>query len=77
VLDLGRRDNRHVAFSLGAHFCLGAVLGRLEAQITLQTLFARFPDIQLSKEPLVWRPNVLFRGLESLPVVLSGDAFRR
>jgi len=69
-LDLGRRDNRHVAFGLGPHFCLGAAIARLEGQIALQTLFTRFPNTQLGTGRLTWRPNVLFRGLESLPVVI-------
>ncbi len=70
TLDLGRRDNRHVAFSLGPHFCLGAAIARLEGQIAVQSLFTRFPGMQLGSNRLNWRPNVLFRGLESLPVVL-------
>ncbi len=70
TLDLGRRDNRHVAFSLGPHFCLGAAIARLEGQIAVQTLFKRFPAMHLATGPLSWRPNVLFRGLESLAVRL-------
>lgn len=68
TLDFGRRNNRHVAFGLGPHFCLGAGLARLEGQIALQTLLARFPRVQLDTDRLEWRPNVLFRGLKSLPV---------
>ena len=73
TLDLGRRENRHLAFSLGPHFCLGAALARLEGQIAIQTLFKRFPSIELDTANLEWRPNVLLRGLESLPVRLRGD----
>jgi cytochrome P450 len=69
-LDLGRRPNRHLAFSLGTHYCLGAWLARLEAQIAIQTLFRRFPQLRLgSEETLSWTPNVLFRGLSRLAVV--------
>ena len=67
-LDLGRADNRHLAFSHGAHFCLGAALARLEASLALQTLFTRFPDLELTSDELRWRPNVILRRLEALPV---------
>ncbi|GIK57727.1 MAG: cytochrome P450 [Chloroflexi bacterium] len=69
-LDLARADNKHLAFGHGIHYCLGAPLARLEGQIGLQTLFTRFPNLQLAVPPdeLVWRPGVLFRGLERLPV---------
>jgi cytochrome P450 len=70
-LDLGRRPNRHLAFSSGPHYCLGAVLARLEAEIALETLLRRFPTLQLGGAALTWTPNVLFRGLSSLPVVLG------
>jgi pimeloyl-[acyl-carrier protein] synthase len=67
-LDLGRRPHRHLAFSLGPHYCLGAWLARVEAQIAIQTLFQRFPRLHLGAEPLTWTPNMLFRGLSKLPV---------
>ena len=70
VMDIRRVDNRHLAFGLGAHYCLGAPLARLEGIIALQTLFARLPAVRLESRPaeLAWRSGVLFRGLRSLPV---------
>lgn len=70
TLDVTRRDNRHLAFGMGIHYCLGAPLARLEGQIGLQTLFERFPDLQLAvpAPKLEWRSGVLFRGLKKLPV---------
>ncbi len=67
-LDLTRRDNRHLAFGWAAHFCFGAPLARLEAQIAFQTLLARLCEIELEPAPLVWRENLGLRGLKALPV---------
>jgi cytochrome P450 len=70
-LDLGRAGPRHVSFSHGAHYCLGASLSRLEAQVALWSLFERFEDIELATKELRWRPNPGFRGVLSLPVRFS------
>jgi cytochrome P450 PksS len=71
-LDLTREPNRHLAFGVGAHFCLGAPLARLEGRIALTTLFRRFPDLRLAvpAETLRWRRGLNFRGLEELPLLL-------
>ncbi len=73
VLDVTRRDNRHLAFGMGIHYCLGAPLARLEGQIGLQTLFETFPNLRLAvpANQLEWRSGVLFRGLKQLPVCLD------
>lgn len=70
TLDITREPNKHLAFGMGAHFCLGAPLARLEAQIALTTLFCRFPNLRLAETPelLRWRKGLIFRGLEQLPV---------
>lgn len=72
-LDIARQENKHLAFGLGIHYCLGAPLARLEGQIGLQTLFDRFPNLEFATAPaqLKWRPGVLFRGLETLPVTTT------
>jgi pimeloyl-[acyl-carrier protein] synthase len=69
-LDLGRAENRHIAFGSGIHFCLGAALARVEGQVALGHLVHRFPDMRLAGEP-VWRDTVTLRGLRSLPVSLG------
>ena len=70
-LDFDRPDNRHLAFGWAAHFCFGAPLARIEAHIAFETLLNRFPKLQMTGEPLVWRENLGLRGLKSLPLVYS------
>jgi len=74
-LDISRTENKHLAFGMGIHYCLGAPLARLEGEMALQTLFTRFPQLHLSTpaEQLEWRSGVLFRGLKRLPVKLLPD----
>lgn len=69
-VDPGRGDTRHVAFGRGSHYCLGAPLARLEAEIALTTLLRRLPHLRLGvpREQLEWRPVPLFRSLAELPV---------
>jgi len=69
-LDVGRNPNPHLAFGLGAHFCLGAPLARLEGEIAFAALLERFADISLAEEAPRYRPNPILRGLESLPVAV-------
>jgi cytochrome P450 len=67
-----RRENasRHLAFSGGRHFCLGAALARAEGEVGLRTLFDRFPDVAAAG-PGVRRPTRVLRGWASLPVRLG------
>ncbi|HVH17433.1 MAG TPA: cytochrome P450 [Myxococcota bacterium] len=67
-LDLARRDNHHVAFGQGLHFCLGATLARLEARIAIDALLRRFPDFDGEHAPALRRSTTL-RGPASLPLV--------
>jgi cytochrome P450 PksS len=69
-LDITRKNNKHLAFGQGAHYCLGASLARLEGQIAINTLIQRMPNLRLSIAPdqLRWRSTFVFRGLEALPV---------
>lgn len=67
-LDLGRQDNRHLAFGWAAHFCFGAPLARIEGQAAFATLTRRFPTLQLATDTLTWRDNLGLRGLTALPV---------
>ncbi|EOO70027.1 cytochrome P450 [Bacillus cereus VD021] len=70
VFDITRKNNRHIAFGHGSHFCLGAPLARLEAKIAISTLLLRMPTMQLQgdKEQVRWKENYLMRSLEELPL---------
>ena len=72
-LDLSRDTSGHLAFGHGVHYCLGAPLARMEAEVALGALLTRFPGISLAVPPeeLRWRPVSLMNGLESLPVRLA------
>jgi cytochrome P450 len=70
ALDITREPNKHLSFGHGIHFCVGAPLARLEAQIAINTLLRRMPDLHLSvaTDSLRWRPSMMLRGLDNLPV---------
>lgn len=67
-LDLLRPDNRHLAFGWAAHFCFGAPLARMEAQIAFTALLRSLRDLALPAQNLVWRENLGLRGLKALNV---------
>ncbi|HET9856191.1 MAG TPA: cytochrome P450 [Methylomirabilota bacterium] len=67
-LDITRADNRHIAFGMGIHFCLGAPLARMEGQIAINTLLARLPKLALATEQPQFRQSLTLRGLQALPV---------
>jgi cytochrome P450 len=66
-LDLGRRDNAPLSFGGGIHYCLGAPLARLEAQVAFPALLARFPALDLAADP-VRRDSLAIRGYTELRV---------
>jgi cytochrome P450 len=68
--DIQRQKNRHIAFGVGIHFCVGAYLARTEAQVVFKTVLNRLPDIRLVNEEPTWdltKPNS--RMLKALPVL--------
>ena len=67
-LDIGRTDNRHIAFGMGIHFCLGAPLARMEGQIAINTLVQRMPKLALATDKPEFRQSLTLRGLQTLPV---------
>ncbi|MBB5869697.1 cytochrome P450 [Allocatelliglobosispora scoriae] len=74
VFDPARVDaQQHIAFGYGIHYCLGAPLARLEGQIAVGSLLRAFPALAPAEplDELTWRPGILLRGLNHLPVRLS------
>ena len=71
TFDIRRQKNRHIAFGLGAHFCVGALLARSEGNVVFSTLVKRLPEIQLVDAKPDWdiyKPNS--RMLKTLPVTV-------
>ena len=67
-LDVTRPNVRPVSFGGGIHFCLGAQLARIEAEIAISTLLRRLPELRLDDaENPEWRPTFVLRGLKQLP----------
>ncbi|MDI2028332.1 cytochrome P450 [Saccharopolyspora sp. TS4A08] len=75
AFDITRDTQGHLAFGHGIHFCLGAPLARMEAQVALRGLLAHFPGLELATAPedLTRRNSSLIHGLQSLPVRPSGS----
>ena len=67
---LRRGAGAHLSFAAGPHYCVGATLARAEAEIAVATLARRVPNLALATDDVVFRPNVILRGMEALPVTL-------
>lgn len=65
TLDIGRREQSHISFGRGIHFCLGAPLALLEARIAFATVLKQFCSLRLAAKP-EYRPQVVLRGVEAL-----------
>lgn len=70
-LDLRREKNKHVAFGHGEHYCIGAMLARMEGEIAIGTMVRRFPMMRLASRRVKWNRNIIFRGLRELWVILK------
>ena len=66
--DIARDPNRHLAFGMGIHFCLGAPLARLEGPIAIAAMLHRMPNLHLADEQPQWLRHGLLRGFERLDV---------
>jgi cytochrome P450 len=68
--NIRRTENKHLSFGIGIHYCLGAALARMEAQIALEMLVDRYPRMKWAGAKLTWMKGLTFRGVKSLPLVL-------
>jgi cytochrome P450 len=67
--DIGRDPNPQLAFGGGVHYCVGAPLARLEAEVAFAALLRRYPALaREGTEPPRWRPMINLRGLQELPL---------
>lgn len=71
--DITRKQRKHLAFSNGPHFCLGAPLARLEAALALPAVFERYPDLAMAVDPdaLIAVPSLFSNSSSTLPVQLG------
>jgi cytochrome P450 len=69
-LDITRANNRHLSFGLGMHYCLGAPLARLEADIAITALLRHMPQLHLASlsAQIRWKPGLILRGVQALPL---------
>ena len=70
-LDIRRSPNPHLALGRGRHYCLGAGLARLEAEVAIGTVVRRMPPPRLETDALEWEEFFLVRGLRSLPILVE------
>jgi cytochrome P450 len=62
--------SQHVSFASGPHYCLGAPLARLEAQVFLERLALKYPNFSVPEQKIEYNPNFTLRGLKRLEVLL-------
>jgi len=67
-MDITRRENRHVGFGFGIHFCLGAASARMESQLAIGAMVERMTELNLEFAELVWGDNRILRGVNSLSI---------
>jgi hypothetical protein len=73
-LDITRSDNRHLAFSAGIHYCLGAALALVEGQAAIGAIVHGLDDIELVSNEVEWQKEIIFRGPRSLPIAFTPAA---
>ena len=71
---LDRDKPSHLAFGHGVHYCLGALLARLEARLGLEALFSRIREFSRARSEISWSPSLIARGPLALPLRLTSRA---
>jgi cytochrome P450 len=69
--DIHRENTKHVSFGIGAHYCLGAALARLEGRVALEELLKRFPEWEIDVDNARMASSPALRGWDSLPAFIS------
>ena len=64
--DIQRKPNRHLSFGYGIHFCIGAQLARVEAEVAFKHLLPLIEDVECVSDELDWDDNFVLRGVKSL-----------
>ncbi|MGW2280434.1 cytochrome P450 [Streptomyces sp. NPDC001770] len=72
-LDIARKERPHLSFGRGPHSCIAAQLALIQGEVAFENLLWKFPEMELTGDPLEYRPNPSLRGLKSLRVSLSGN----
>lgn len=65
-----RPARKHLGFSLGIHYCVGAPLARMEAEAAVLTLLDRAPELRLAADTIEYQPSLIHRGVAALPVTM-------
>lgn len=69
--DITRKDNKHLAFGVGIHNCLGKSLARLEANIVFSAILPYLSNMKLTENTPNWKNNSFFRGLDTLEILME------
>ena len=69
--DIRRKDQHHLTFGYGLHFCLGANLAKLEGRVALDEILNRWPEWDVDYDGMKLAPTSTVRGWESMPMVIS------
>jgi cytochrome P450 len=67
-VDLTRNGVPHLTFGFGMHICLGFPLARLEGQVALPAVLARWRRLELTGAPLEWMDSMVLRGMKAMPL---------
>ncbi|BBZ30984.1 cytochrome P450 [Mycolicibacterium madagascariense] len=70
VFDIHREQRAHLGFSVGAHYCLGSSLARLEGRVALEEILKRFPEWEVDLASAVFSTTSTIRGWESMPAII-------
>jgi cytochrome P450 len=71
AFDINREPRAHLGFSVGAHFCLGSSLARLEGRVALEEILKRFPEWEIDMAAAEFCPTSTIRGWDKMPATIG------